>query len=101
MAESKIKVVIADRAFELDTAANPTTQELYQLAEKRVNEKIAEYQSNTQGLSIENIVALVAFDYEVEAIQARRQNFVGSEERKRLSELDAKLDNYLNAPERN
>ncbi len=95
MADSTIDITIAGKSFVVP-GGDQAKQELYRLAERRVNEKLADYQSQIKDVSIEDLMLFVAFDYEIEMIQSRRQNFVGSEERERLLQVGQRLDDYLN-----
>ena len=95
MSKLNIKLTIAGKGYSL--TINSDKEEVYRLAEKKVNEYIAEIgKQKFTNFSAQDYLALTALKMAITATEAQKMGEVGSEELQSLSALDDRINDYLN-----
>lgn len=72
-------------------------EELYRLAERKVNELIAKYEgSGRGGFILQDWMALAALDLAIENIRTSQSREVGNDDVKELNRISEQISEYLN-----
>lgn len=95
MAKQAITLKIAGKSFSLDIEREK--EEVYRLAERELNNFFAQIKQNPRkNWTDQDYLSVTALQFAIANVALRQSREVGSEDLKRLSELDAELDTYLN-----
>ncbi len=99
MATEEIKITIAAKSYTLNIESSK--REHYLLAERRVGAAITKFQKmNFDGFKLQDAIALTAFEFAVANISLKQQSEVEPDEIVALKELNRRLEEYLNDPQR-
>lgn len=99
MAQQAITLKIAGKSYSLNIVSEK--EEVYRLAEREVNNYLALIkQNNFRNWTDQDYLSMAALKFAIGNVDLRQSREVGSEELKRLEELDREVDAYLNALER-
>ncbi len=95
MAEQAIKLKIGNKSYSLKIDSEK--EECYRLAEREVNQSIAEYESkNFTGFTREDFLSLTALKFAINNIFARFDMELRDEDVKALESIDEQINSYLN-----
>ncbi len=95
MGVEEIKITISGKSYKLNI--DSSKRELYLLAERNVNSSILRFQKqNFDGFTLQDVIALAAFELAVANINIRQQNEVVSEDLAVLKALEDRIGEYLN-----
>ncbi|MFI3289224.1 MAG: cell division protein ZapA [Rikenellaceae bacterium] len=95
MGVEEIKITISGKSYKLNI--DSSKRELYLLAERNVNSSILRFQKqNFDGFTLQDVIALAAFELAVANINIRQQNEVVSEDLAVLKALEERVGEYLN-----
>ncbi len=93
----KITLKIAGRSYPLEIDAKK--EELYRVAEKRVNELVTTIQQQrVKNFEGQDHLAITAFTLAMECVEVQRERTIQSEEVQTLINLESTIDAYLNDP---
>jgi len=86
---------VAGKPYRVNT--RPEKEEIYRLAEQEVNDYVDKFrEGNYKGFEDRDYIALAALHLAISNVQMRQMREVGSEDLKKLDELNRRLDDYLN-----
>ncbi len=90
-----IKLRIAGKVYSM--AIDPAKEEVYRLAERKLNDYIAQYeQARLDGYATHDYLAIVALQLAVANIRQAQSRELGSEDLKALAELADSIETHLN-----
>lgn len=97
MAQQAITLKIAGKSYSLNIEREK--EEVYRLAEREVNNYLALIkQNNFRNWTDQDYLSMAALKFAIALVDLRQSREVGSEELRRIEELDREVDAYLNAP---
>ncbi len=87
---------VAGKPYRVNT--RPEKEEIYRLAEQEVNDYVDKFrEGNYRGFDDRDYIALAALHLAISNVQMRQTREVGSDDLKKLEELNRRLDDCLNA----
>lgn len=98
MAQQAITLKIAGKSYSLHIEREK--EEIYRLAEREVNAYLAQIkQNNFRNWTDQDYLSMAALKFAIAHADLRQSREVGSEDLRRLEQLDEGIDSYLNALE--
>lgn len=96
MAKQAITLKVAGRSYAFDIESGK--EEMYRLAEREVNTFLAKItQKKFENWNDKDYLSMTALKFAIDNVEMRQAREIGSEDLKRLRELDEQVDSYLNA----
>jgi len=98
MAKQAITLKIAGKSYPFQIESGK--EEMYRLAEREVNNYLSLIkQQNIRGWNEQDYLAMAALKFAIANVGTRQSRELDEDDLGRLTELDRKLDDYLNALE--
>ncbi len=95
MAQQAITLKIAGKSYSLKIEREK--EEMYRLAEREVNNYIALIkQQNFRDWTLQDYLSMAALRFAITNVDLKQHREVGSEDLRKLEELDQEIDTYLN-----
>lgn len=95
MAQQAITLKIAGKSYSLNIESEK--EEVYRLAEREVNNYLALIkQNNFRNWTDQEYLSMAALKFAIALVDLRQSRDVGSEELRRIEEIDREVDDYLN-----
>ncbi len=99
MAKQAITLKVAGRSYSFDIESEK--EEMYRLAEREVNTYLAKItQRKFENWSDKDYLSMTALKFAIANVEMRQSREVGSEDLKRLRQIEEQVDRYLNALEK-
>lgn len=94
MAEGKIKINLSIAGKSYPMSIDAGNEELYRVAAKRLNEKVAEF-SKIPGFDIQDKLAMAALVYSILALNAEHSSALGNDDVEELHAIEERIRNYV------